>query len=285
MAEFLTTRGISHHIEEIVKAAKEQITLVTPYLKFSDLLYQRLQYADSKGIRITVIYGKTDLSTQQDKRLSKLTNLNLYFLSNLHAKCYFNEETLILSSMNLYQYSEESNREMGMLIERKTDRKIFQQIIDEVESIKAASQTMKESIKSPEVIETKELDWSAVKLEYLKRLKNAFPKTEFWLEETIIHANNFPLEDVAFSTTYGFCTLYLNLNRDILKVIRNRFYEEFDGEFKDYRLFWSYPYNKVCLYSSESENGNTIDEKVKYYMNGLDKMVEAFLHIYPNKEK
>lgn len=41
--------------------------------------------------------------------------------------------------MNLYEFSERNNREMGLLIERASDIDIYEETLREIESIKNAS--------------------------------------------------------------------------------------------------------------------------------------------------
>ena len=143
MAEFLTTTGTSHHIEQIIIKAKDTLTLVTPYLKLSRTLTERLIDADRNGVRITLIYGKSELGKSENERLSALKNLELWFCENLHAKCYHNEDSMIITSMNLYEFSEKNNREMGILINKEKDVKIFEDTVREISSIKNASEKKK----------------------------------------------------------------------------------------------------------------------------------------------
>ena len=56
-------------------------------------------------------------------------------VENLHAKCYINEESMVITSMNMYEYSENNNWEMGILIRKQDDAKVFEEAIREVESI------------------------------------------------------------------------------------------------------------------------------------------------------
>ena len=45
------------------------------------------------------------------------SDIDVYFNEKLHAKCYMNEDTAIITSMNLYEASEK-NRELGVLIQK-----------------------------------------------------------------------------------------------------------------------------------------------------------------------
>lgn len=96
---------------------------------------------------LLLIYGKTELSSNEKMKITSLENVEVYFCKNLHAKCYHNEETLIISSMNLCEFSERNNREMGMLIEKSRDSDIFNETLCEIESIKNASVKEKSIVK------------------------------------------------------------------------------------------------------------------------------------------
>jgi len=137
MAEFLTTSGVSSNLEKIVGGAQKRLVLISPYLQFPAILFERLQQADRRGVQIVFIYGKEELKDEQQSKLKQLRNLSLYFYENLHAKCYLNESDMIITSMNLVEYSEKNNREMGILLHRSgdADRSIFDAAVQETQSI------------------------------------------------------------------------------------------------------------------------------------------------------
>lgn len=143
MAKFLTTAGNSYFIEQIILNAEKSLTIVTPYLKLSSTLLDRLKDADRAGIRMSLIYGKNELSETEKKSIKDLANLEIYFCPNLHAKCYHNESLMIISSMNLHEFSEKNNREMGILVEKAGDGEIYKDTLKEIESIKNASKKQK----------------------------------------------------------------------------------------------------------------------------------------------
>lgn len=135
MAEFLTTSGTSHHIENIIMNAEKKLYLVSPYLQLSKTFYERLNDTSIKGVEITIIFGKNELKPNEANSLAKLKNVTLYFFENLHAKCYFNEMQMVITSMNMYEFSEKNNREMGVLIDAKKDTDLFQKAANETASI------------------------------------------------------------------------------------------------------------------------------------------------------
>jgi hypothetical protein len=134
MAEFLTTKGICARIEEIIIDAKKQITIVSPYLKLSEIFTDRLIETANRNIPINIVYGKTELDIRQSTTLQKMRTLRIYYYQNLHAKCYFNESKMVIGSMNLYEYSER-NREMGVSLDYNVDRELFEKAKAEVGSI------------------------------------------------------------------------------------------------------------------------------------------------------
>ncbi len=135
MAEFLTTSSGTHHIEQIILTAKRQVFLFSPYLRFSKTLFERLKDAARRQIKITIVYGKNELKPAEKRKLFSLDNVTVYFFENLHAKCYFNESNMVITSMNIYEFSEKNNREMGVLLSYKEDLKAFTEAYKEAVSI------------------------------------------------------------------------------------------------------------------------------------------------------
>ena len=140
MAEFLTTTGVSYRIEDIITNSEEYLTLVSPYLKFSKTLYERLKDATSRGIVTTIVFGKSELDYKQNELLETLPCLRVFYFENLHAKCYFNEKNMVITSMNMYEFSEKNNREMGIFLDRKKDNQMFEEASKETESIIASAE-------------------------------------------------------------------------------------------------------------------------------------------------
>lgn len=138
MAEFLTTHGTAFQIEKVIAGAKKRLTLVSPFLKLSKTLAERLQDAARRGVSITIVFGKEELEREQGLHLAELAGARLYFLPNLHAKCYFNEDRMVITSMNMYEFSEKHNREMGVLLE--AGEPAYTDALREVDSIIAASE-------------------------------------------------------------------------------------------------------------------------------------------------
>ncbi|MBQ1728088.1 MAG: hypothetical protein II039_11950 [Treponema sp.] len=134
--EFLTTKGIAASIEKIIRTAREHIVIISPYIKVDKTYIERLHEADRNNIQIHIVFGKKDMADFEKDKFQNFRNLYIYFLENLHAKCYMNENSALITSMNLYGYSEENNREMGLFINRSDNYDLYDEINRECLSIK-----------------------------------------------------------------------------------------------------------------------------------------------------
>ncbi len=138
MAKFLTTSHTTATIETIITEAEERLVLMSPYWKWPYELHTRVKQADRRGVHITVVFGKKDLARDQRDRMAELKNSELLYCETLHAKCYANEKLLVVSSLNLYESSQGSNREMSVSLERGEEA--FSAAMREVLSIVDASE-------------------------------------------------------------------------------------------------------------------------------------------------
>jgi hypothetical protein len=125
MAKFLTAQRASAEIEEIIRKADKEVVLISPYVKIPEPLMQRFKYLDEKNIKITLVCKGEDLKTEGKNRLSDIEHLELRFLERLHAKCFYNQESMVIGSLNLYESSLGDNHEMGVLLTLKEDHDLF----------------------------------------------------------------------------------------------------------------------------------------------------------------
>jgi phosphatidylserine/phosphatidylglycerophosphate/cardiolipin synthase-like enzyme len=140
MADFLTTNGTSYHIEKVIVGAQKKLVLVSPYLQISKTFLERLKDATGKGVIVKIIFGKDELKPNEKNSLAELKNVELFFFENLHAKCYFNESEMVITSMNMYEFSEKNNREMGVYITKANDAELFEKAVNETHSIIQSSE-------------------------------------------------------------------------------------------------------------------------------------------------
>ncbi len=126
MPEFITRKAIVHHIDRIIKEAEEEIVLISPFINADDET-KKLISQTTPEITIDVIYGKKELK-RNEREFFDERSVKLSYREYLHAKCYLNEKEAIVTSMNLYEYSQLYNDEMGILVSRKDDRELYEAI-------------------------------------------------------------------------------------------------------------------------------------------------------------
>jgi len=131
MAKFLNTSATSYFLEELIKSAKDRLILISPFLKFNDRIKELLEDKNRLKIDVRIIYGKSELQNDEIAWLSKLTYIRISFCKNLHAKCYLNEGLCIITSLNLYEFSQVNNNEMGVVVSRKDDPKLYKDAYEE----------------------------------------------------------------------------------------------------------------------------------------------------------
>ena len=117
MAIFLNRLGILKHFDRLFVEAKRELVLITPYIKLSDEILEKFELARKRGIEILLVYKEDEKSKSEIQKLKTFDNLTILKHSHLHSKCYLNENSLIICSMNLYEHSIKNNREMGVLMD------------------------------------------------------------------------------------------------------------------------------------------------------------------------
>lgn len=146
MARFLNTSATNYFLEELIKNAKERLVLISPFLKLNDRIKELLIDKDRLKIDVRIVYGKSELQPEEIRWLNELAYVRTSFCKNLHAKCYMNEELCIISSLNLYEFSQVNNNEMGVLIERGSDAELYKDAYEEAQRIIRISEEVRISL-------------------------------------------------------------------------------------------------------------------------------------------
>jgi hypothetical protein len=135
MAKFLDTTGISYHLEQLIKNSSDQLILISPYLKMNNRIKELIDDKDRLKIDIRVIYGKGDLLPDESSWFKSKSSIRTSFCKNLHAKCYMNEKEALITSMNLYDFSQANNNEMGIYVIKSEDLELYESINTEVKRL------------------------------------------------------------------------------------------------------------------------------------------------------
>lgn len=135
MAKFLNTSATNYFLEELIKGASERLVLISPFLKLNDRVKELLEDKNRLKIDVRIVYGKNELQPEEINWLKELSFIRTSFCKNLHAKCYLNEESCIITSLNLYEFSQVNNNEMGVALSRSEDGELYREAYEEAQRI------------------------------------------------------------------------------------------------------------------------------------------------------
>ncbi len=155
MAKFLNTSGTNYYLEEMIKSTCERLIIISPFLKFNDRIKELLLDKDRMKIDVRLVYGKSELAPSEINWLKSLEFVRTSFCQNLHAKCYVNEQAAIITSMNLYDFSQQNNNEMGVYIVRDEDGDLYKDTYEEAQRLIRVSEPVRLSAEKVDEHSTK----------------------------------------------------------------------------------------------------------------------------------
>lgn len=150
MAKFLNTSATNYFLEELIKSTNDKLILISPFLKLNNRIKELLEDKNRMKIDIRIVYGKIEMKNEEINWLKELSFVRTSFCENLHAKCYMNEKMCIVTSMNLYEFSQVNNNEMGILIKRDEDLELYNDTKEEAERIIRVSDEVRMSVEKIE---------------------------------------------------------------------------------------------------------------------------------------
>lgn len=119
--EFIFNTEITKGIEDIVKEARKKLLLVSPFIDLSPEIKRFLvEKKEDPTFQLQILFGKNSeqfyKSLKQDSFdfFKQFPNVDIRYEESLHAKFFMNDSHLILTSMNLYDYSLRRNIECGV---------------------------------------------------------------------------------------------------------------------------------------------------------------------------
>lgn len=147
MAKFLNTTGVSYHLEELIKGTKDRLILISPYLQFTDRIKEHLSNLNIQKRDIRIVYRENKLQYEENNWLESQIGIRTSLCKNLHAKCYINENEAIITSMNLYEFSQQNNNEMGIYISKAQDTDLYNATLEEVQRLLTISEEIRVTVK------------------------------------------------------------------------------------------------------------------------------------------
>lgn len=148
MAKFLNTTGVSYHLEELIKSTKDRLILISPYLQFTDRIKEHLKNLNIQKRDIRIVYRENKLQIDETNWLAEQIGVRTSLCKNLHAKCYLNEGEAIITSMNLYEFSQMNNNEMGIHITKQADPDLYEATYAEVQRLLTISEEIQVTVRT-----------------------------------------------------------------------------------------------------------------------------------------
>lgn len=295
MPKFLNTSGLSEWMSRIIDETERELVIISPYLQLSDRIFQKLLGANDRGVEVILIYREDKLKAYEKNKLLAIDNLNLMSHPNVHAKCMYNENFLLIGSMNLYEFSEKNNREMGILFHRNDIPElggdsfggnadydtVFDEALEEIIEIKNGAEMERPS---RETIEDRfELEILKNKTdksqEYVKQINDIFIHKKFIIsrEEDFLCKSYIDKVDVLWSYRMEFI-----LKQDEDKL--NQWYskhryniKKMEYAFSGFKFYWNSP-EKMYLYDDSRHNlwrnVNSNKESISLRKRGIDEVIQ-----------
>lgn len=310
MSHFLNREKFNFWIPKLITQSDEEVLLIVPYIQTSDTVFKALQKANRDHKRIVIVYRENKLNDKEKKKLLALENVDLLHHPNIHCKCYYNGDLLIIGSMNLYEYSEKNNREMGTIfsdlyegeVEEKYNVDFFQ--ADEFHSIAEPLEEIRQIIngstleKKSKITLEKGFKINCIQTEYERTLKNCEVLNKHFGNKVFkpIMQDDTGIEhlefyDILCSNYYDNIDLYfedrrlaliLNINEKEKKKLFELWkkdYEEF--RFKGFKHYWEYHTKSIYIYKDRKykfwQENERDDEKIlSAYEKGLKKVFDYY---------
>lgn len=122
MAKFFTGNDLNSELGKLFEGAEEQIILISPYIKLHDRYASTLRTKiDNPKLEIIIVFGKNEDDISRSMKqvdfnfFKEFPNIQIRYEKRLHAKYYASESAAIMTSMNLYSFSQDNNIEAGVM--------------------------------------------------------------------------------------------------------------------------------------------------------------------------
>ena len=175
--KYLDCTSISSELMQLINEAKENLTFITYSLRINELIQDKLAYkaANTPNLKLSIIYGNTQINNNDIYWIKQIPNLVVYQKKNLHAKCYLNEHKAIITSLNLYDYSQSHNLEMGFLFSKEENEEEWEKLMADVQYIKSQSDIIYGNVNET----LKKTEQNSISLSYQEQLVEIILKEHF----------------------------------------------------------------------------------------------------------
>ena len=205
MAKFLNTSATNYYLEELIKSASDRLILISPFLKINDRVKALLEDKNRLKIDVRIVYGKSELQPEEINWLKELTFVRTSFCKNLHAKGYISEKACIITSLNLYEFGQINNNEMGVYISKDDDTQMYKETYEEAQRFISISDETRITLKkvAPETGKNSSTENIKAKLSSSKLARKLGLKTPEFLSKLADLGLLAAADDTYSLTTHG----------------------------------------------------------------------------------
>ena len=110
-------------IKALLKDAESRQTvyLISPYWQMNANLRSAIKDAVTDGVRVKCIMRANEKLTGEDIEFFRNNRVEIRGLPHLHAKLYLNDSEALVTSLNLYNYSDKESIELGVIVSGKSE--------------------------------------------------------------------------------------------------------------------------------------------------------------------
>lgn len=258
MAEFVSGNQLNLSLEKIFENAEKHLVLISPYIKlhsrFVDVLKSKSQI---DKLKITIVFGKNEenisksLNVEDFKFLREFPNLEIRYEPRLHAKYYANEYSSLLSSMNLYDFSQNNNIEFGIIAKSSLAESVVNDFIGKESLDEQAYNYFETVIENSKVLYKREPQYEG-KLMGLTKKYIGSNVTIDYLDKILLESSKELEREEKTKVLVGYC---IRTGEQIEFNPKKPFS---DKAFKSWNRYKDEGYQeKFCHYSGEPSNGET----------------------------
>jgi phosphatidylserine/phosphatidylglycerophosphate/cardiolipin synthase-like enzyme len=127
MSTFIHGTELNLALEDLIQNANDFIWFISPYIKLHERIKHELKRRkEDDQLQIIVVFGKNEddysksISEEDINFLKEFPNVLICYEKNLHAKYYASDNFALITSMNLHQFSQNTNIEAGVLFPSKS---------------------------------------------------------------------------------------------------------------------------------------------------------------------
>lgn len=293
MPEFLNTQSFYEELLTMINECEHELVIIVPYIKMTNEIYEAFKRANSRGVETTLVYREKKVNKIELNKLYGLDNMNILHHPNVHCKCYFTGIKVIIGSMNLYDYSIENNREMGILLKARYPGQswnidadtIPDNLLLEIQTIINSSEIVKQSNSTAEsgfninIIKNdlQHCEELCTKLNAHFLNKKFSPSIEGNLSNVPISKDYFDHVDVYFDD-WRVIIQFMEISKAKRFYNDKGFNDNATIEINGFRLLWNKPQNNFYMYISDdakNENGS-FKEICENWKRGIEMIISAY---------